>query len=112
MEGSGVKTLSLRPYHGQILLCESLQELRKVYRRRTRQPYPYEDDPDGGRFIKLDGGETSDVLWLVFAATPYALAHEFAHVLLHTFRVIGHDPREGDGEPFCYMLSQLLLEAA
>ena len=106
-----MKALSLRPYHGEILLCDSLAELRKQYRRLTKTAYPYEDDPNGGRFVLVDGGRLTSRAWLVFAATPHALAHEFAHVLLHTFRTIGHDPREGDGEPFCYMLSQLLLEA-
>jgi hypothetical protein len=61
--------------------------------------------------VRLEGDALADTVWLVWAATPHALAHEFAHVLLQVFHTIGHDPREGDGEPFCYMLSQLLLEA-
>lgn len=107
-----MKKLSLRPYHGEVWLCESLDELRAVYAKQTREPYPYTDDPNGGRFVRLDRGPLGRRLWLVWAATPHALAHEFAHVLLHTFGTIGHDPTQGDGEPFCYLLSQLLLEAA
>lgn len=108
-----MKKLSLRPYHGAILLCDSLDEMRKAYRRLCRQPYPYQnDDPKGGRYVKLEGPTLGDTRWLVVAGSPHALAHEFAHVLLQTFGRIGHDPTEGDGEPFCYMLSQLLLEAA
>lgn len=106
-----MKKLSLRPYNGNIWLCRSLKELRKLYAEQTGQPYPYQDDPEGGRFIRLICEQLPGTVWLVYAKDTPALAHEFAHVLLHTFRVIGHDPREGDGEPFCYMLSQLMLEA-
>jgi hypothetical protein len=107
-----MKTLSLRPYHGEVRVCRSLREIRRQYRELTGNAYPYEDDPGGGRFVLVEGESITDRVWLVWASTPHALAHEFAHVLLRTFRTIGHDPREGDGEPFCYMLSQLLLEAA
>jgi hypothetical protein len=106
-----VKRLSLRPYHGEVWLCGSLDELRKTYKRLFKAEYPYTDDPGGGRYIHAALDTLQSTKWLVFAATPEALAHEMAHVLLHTFRVIEHDPRQGDGEPFCHMLSQLILEA-
>lgn len=105
-----VKKLSLRPYLGEVWVCASIKSLHKAYRKHTQTPYPYQDDPGGGRFIWLKGDCPADHLFLIWAATPHALAHEISHVLLHTFKEIGHDPREGDGEPFCYMLSQLLLE--
>lgn len=106
-----VKKLSLRPYLGEVWVCASIKSLHKAYRKHTQTPYPYQDDPGGGRFIWLKGDCPADHLFLIWAATPHALAHEVSHVLLHTFKEIGHDPREGDGEPFCYMLSQLLMEA-
>ena len=106
-----VKKLSLRPYLGEIWVCASLNSLHKAYRKHTQTPYPYQDDPGGGRFIWLKGDCPADHIFLIWAATPHALAHEVSHVLLHTFKEIGHDPRDGGGEPFCYMLSQLLLEA-
>jgi hypothetical protein len=34
-----------------------------------------------------------------------------SHVMLNVFELVGIDPREAGGEPFCYMLSQLMLEA-
>ena len=107
-----MRVLSLRPYHGKIILCESRKELRRVYQKRTKQAYPYTDPKDGGRYVKLDCKRAADTIWLVWGARRAYLAHEFSHVLLQTFWTLGHDPREGDGEPFCYMLSQLLLEAA
>ena len=107
-----MKKLDLRPYLGSVWVCQSRKELRNAYEKRTGTAYPYTDAKDGGRFVRIDGKRDCDVIWLVYAGGPHQLAHEFAHVLLHTFRTIGHDPREGDGEPFCYMLSQLMLEAA
>jgi len=64
-----------------------------------------------GRFT---GGEGKDGMWtyLVWGNSQPTLAHEMAHVVLHVFERCGIDPREGAGEPFCYMLSQLLLEGA
>lgn len=104
------KTLSLRPYPGEILLCGSLKELRRQYEKLFKEPYPYEDDLAGGRYIQVVV-KGRGAIWLIFAASKPALAHEFAHVLLHTFELIGCDPAAGNGEPFCYMLSQLLIDA-
>jgi hypothetical protein len=107
-----VKKLSLRPYHGTVWLCDSMAELLRTHRRLTRKPWPHGDnDPHGGRFVMLEYDSLGERVFLVYGSNLAYLAHEFSHVLLIVFRTIGHDPREGDGEPFCYMLSQLLLEA-
>lgn len=108
----GVRKLSLRPYHGTVWLCDSIETMHRAYRYLMRKPWPHgETDPNGGRYVLLEADKLSDRAFLVFGANPATLAHEFAHVLLKVFGTIGHDPREGDGEPFCYMLSQLMLEA-
>ena len=49
--------------------------------------------------------------YLVWGKKPHNLAHEISHTVLHVFKRCGIDPREGNGEPFCYMLSQLILDA-
>lgn len=103
-----VKQLSLRPYHGTIHVCNSLESLQAEYRRITGQEYPFNDDGNG-RYIKLDG-DNGDVLWLAWGDSIKSLVHELSHILLHTFGHIGHDPTQGDGEPFCYMLSALMDE--
>ena len=105
-----MKKLSLRPYHGEIWLC-SYEELQKAYKRLCRKPYPYQDPKRGGRYVKIEYDIPAETVWLVWASELAYLAHEISHVLLHTFGTLGHDPTTGDGEPFCYMLSQLLLEA-
>jgi hypothetical protein len=107
----GVRKMSLRPYHGEVWLCDSIENMARAYKIKTRQSWPYATDPNGGRFVMLEGDKLVDRVFLVYGASPAALAHEFAHVLLIVFRTIGHDPREGDGEAFCYMLSQLMIES-
>ena len=104
-----MKELSLRPYHGTIYACKSLREFRAEYERVTKQPYPFDDCPDGGRYIKLDGSD-GGVIWLVWGRNFKCVVHELSHVLLQTFGHIGHNPTDGDGEPFCYMLSALMDE--
>ena len=104
-----MKELSLRPYNGRLFVAKS----RKQYERAHKELF---STPDvlicacDGRF---NGGEGVDGMWtyLVWADAPHVLAHELSHAVLHTFERCGIDPREGNGEPFCYMLSQLLLEA-
>lgn len=104
-----VKEIPLRPYTGRLFLARS----REGYERAHRRIF---DEPDvltcaqGGRF---SGGCGRDGLWtyLVLADDPETLAHELSHVILHVFSLCGIDPRDAGGEPFCYMLSQLLLDA-
>lgn len=108
----GVRKLSLRPYHGTVWLCETIEAMHRAYKHIMRSPWPHgEDRPDGGRYVMLDTDDIRNRIFLVYAGNKAALAHEFAHVLLIVFRTIGHDPRDGDGEPFCYMLSQLMIDA-
>ncbi len=105
------KELDLRPYLGKIILCRTLEELKSECTALTGQDYPFDDDdPEGGRYIQLNG-ENNDVRWLVWGNDFKCVVHELCHVLLHTFGKIGHDPTDGDGEPFCYMLSALMDEA-
>lgn len=63
-----------------------------------------------GRF---SGGEGKDGVWtyLVWAPSSNVLAHELSHILFHVFDRCGMDPRDSGGEAFCYMLSQLMLDA-
>lgn len=107
------RTLSLRPYPGTIKLFDDLSELRRYYEASTGDKYPYHDEVGGGRYVRLEGkgGNEKDVRWLVYGRKPHTLAHEFTHILLRVWHRIGSDPHEGGGEPFCYMLSQLMIDA-
>lgn len=104
-----MKVLSLRPYHGSIRVHRSLGAFRDDYESIAKTTYPFDDCADGGRYIKLEGSD-GDIIWLVWGRTFRCIVHEITHILLHTFGHIGHNPTDGDGEPFCYMLSTLMDE--
>lgn len=103
--------LSLRPYGGEILLFRNLSWMKAKYTAMTGHPYTFSNDPTGGQFIRIDGKRKCDDVYLVYARHPHVLAHELAHVILIKFNEIGAHPVDGMGEPFCYMLSQLMLDA-
>ena len=99
--------LSLRPYPGKVIVCKS----RKEYRRESKRMLG--GDGDTGILDESSGRVSyNNDTYCVWAESPAYMAHELGHVLLRTFSRIGSDPTEGGGEPFCYMLSQLMLECA
>ena len=102
--------LSLRPYNGRLFVAPTRKAYEAAHQRIFAEPDVL-TCAQGGRF---SGGKGQDNLWtyLVWADSPHNLTHELAHALLHTFDRCGIDPREANGEPFCYMLSQLMLEAS
>jgi hypothetical protein len=105
-----MKELSLRPYNGRLFVAKS----RKAYERAHLKLFKTPDVLTCTQEGRFNGGEGKDGIWtyLVWAKAPHTLAHELSHAVLHVFERCGIDPREAQGEPFCYMLSQLLLEAA
>lgn len=102
--------ISLRPYPGEVRRFKKLRDMRLHYEHHVG-PYPYKDEDTGGRFIFIESNKNSaGDFYLVYGKEPHVLAHEYAHCILHTFKRCGIDPTEGNGEPFCYMLSQLVLD--
>lgn len=104
-----MKELSLRPYHGRLFVTKS----RKRYEREHTRLFKTPDVLSCAQAGRFTGGEGKDGFWtyLIYAAEPHTMAHEISHCVLHVFERCGIDPRDAGGEPFCYMLSQLLLEA-
>lgn len=104
-----MKELSLRPYNGRLFVVFSPKEYEKMHEKLFKTPDVLTCAQEG----RFSGGEGNDGLWtyLVWGNRNHNLVHELSHVVLHVFERCGIDPREGNGEPFCYMLSQLLLEA-
>lgn len=104
----GLRELTLRPYPGVVFVTKD----RKAFVRAARDLFGRDEDLRGkaGRFLQ-------EPCWyhphtaLVWWSNPETLAHELAHVCFGVFDMIGADPREGREEPFCYLLSQLYLEA-
>ena len=103
-----MKELSLRPYNGRLFIAKSRKDYEKAHSTLFKTPDVLTCTQEG----RFSGGEGKDGIWtyLVWAKHTHTLAHELSHAILHTFERCGIDPREACGEPFCYLLSQLLLE--
>lgn len=106
-----MKRVSLRPYNGSLYVCSDEED----YQRSHKRVFGERDVPlsSSGREGRFAGGQGADGKWayLIWYANTHTLAHELSHCVLHVFERCGIDPREAGGEPFCYMLSQLMLEA-
>jgi len=104
-----MKELSLRPYNGRLFIARSRRDYEIAHKRIFKQPDVLSCSQEG----RFSGGNGKDGMWtyLVYAENPHTLAHELSHVVLHVFERCGIDPRDGNGEPFCYLLSQLILDA-
>lgn len=104
-----MKEISLRPYNGRLFVVFS----KKKYEKAHRKLFKSRDEltcAQQGRFV---GGCGIDGMWtyLAWSTSQHTLVHEMGHVVLHLFERCGIDPREGNGEPFCYMLAQIVMEA-
>jgi len=104
-----MKELSLRPYNGRLFYVKTVKEYERAHKNIFKEPDVL-TCAQAGRF---SGGNGKDGIWtyLVYANKPETIAHEMAHVVLHVFDRCGINPIEANGEPFCYMLGQLILDA-
>lgn len=104
-----MKELSLRPYNGRLFVAKSRNDYEKGHRKLFKTADVLSCAQEG----RCRYGEGKDGKWtyLIYAEKPHTLAHELSHVIFHVFERCGIDPTEGREEPFCYMLSQLMLEA-
>ena len=102
-------TISLRPYNGNLYLARSVADYERSHQRLFKHPDVLQCNQEG----RFSGGCGKDGMWtyLVYGRNTHSLVHELSHVVLHVFKRCGIDPRKAGGEPFCYMLSQLVLEA-
>lgn len=100
--------LSLRPYFGKLHVASN----RETYEAEHRRLFKSEDRLCANQDGRFFAGEGKDGYWtyLIWAKHDGALVHELSHVVLHLFGLVGIDPREAMGEPFCYLISQLLLD--
>lgn len=100
--------ISLRPYNGRLFVARTKRDYEKAHEILFKEP-DILTCAQGGRF---SGGCGKDDMWtyLIWAAAPHTLAHEASHVVLHVFQRCGIDPVASGGEPFCYLLSQILLD--
>ena len=104
-----MKELSLRPYNGKLYFAKSKKDYLRAHEKVFAEPDVLTCATEG----RFTGGKGKDGMWtyLIWAETHPILAHEMSHAVLHTFERCGIDPISGNGEPFCYLLSQLMLDA-
>jgi len=104
-----MKELSLRPYNGRLFIAKSKKDYEDGHAKLFKKP----DVLSCAQAGRMTGGEGKDGMWtyLIWANDAPALSHEIAHVVFHVFERCGIDPVSGNGEPFCYMLSQLMTDA-
>lgn len=103
-----LRELTLRPYPGMVFVTKD----RKAFELAAKQLLDRDEDVRGkaGRFLQGPSWyhpHTAIVWW----TTPATLAHELAHVIFGVFDNVGITVECGNEEPFCYMLSQLFMEA-
>lgn len=103
-----MKKLSLRPYSGYAYISFS----KKEYEKDHKKLFNHEDVLTIAQRGRFSGGCGPDGMWtyLIYGKSPPDIAHEVCHVVLEVFKRCGIDPTEGNSEPFCYMVSQILLD--
>ncbi len=93
-------------------MCKTTTEYQLEYKKLFGEEDKDLTDHKFGRMSGKYDDTKRKPTYIVWAKNKSYLAHELSHVILHVFELTGIDPREANGEPFCYMLSQLMLEAA
>ena len=103
-----LREIPLRPYPGVVFVTKD----RKAFVRAAKELFNRDEDLRGkaGRFLQEPTWYHPHTV-LVWYSNPATLAHELAHVVFGVFDSVGINPCCGNDEPFCYMLSQLFLEA-
>lgn len=103
-----LRELSLRPYPGMVFVTKD----RKAFVRAAKELFGRDEDLTGkcGRFLQGPSWYHPHTA-LVWWSKPENLAHELAHTVFGIFDTVGINPSCGNDEAFCYMLSQLFLEA-
>ena len=105
-----MKKILLTPYYSHVIVTRTPAEAKRTYRRLYKKDLHIAHNTYGLTVTLGSKGHVN--AYFVYARSTSDLAHEFGHVLLRLFKEIGSDPTEGSGEPFCYMLSHLMGEAA
>jgi hypothetical protein len=103
----GVVVHELRPYRHQVLFAKTRRDFEQIGVYVEFEPL----DASGceGRTVFMDEGGKRLYAVGVFNGCPGVLAHECAHVALDLFQRLGMNPTESGGEPFCYLLQEMIL---
>ena len=99
--------ISIKPYPGIAYYTSD----KKDFRKTQKKLFGISEEVGkhlGGRFY----GEQVNGYWtyLIYATSNATIAHEVSHMILHMFDRIGINPHEGNGEPFRYLLEQVIKD--
>lgn len=106
-----LQKLSLNPYPGSLFVAHSKGSYERAYRTKIDGAGDKLTDHHGGSCACVCDDETGWT-YVVWADGPANMVHELSHVALHVFDWCGIDPRDADGEPFCYFLAHLFSQAS
>ena len=108
-----MKTLSLRPYPGFILLFDDFKAFKRKYLKAYGMKHELDPQVLGttATIAHSNGGRSYLVYAKRRANRRATLVHEINHVALMVFEYIGTHPGSGNGEPFCYLVDHLLEQA-
>ena len=102
--------LSITPYPGKLWVCTTRKAFAKACLRILGEPNAFPPERSvAGRYMAGPDKEGMQN-YLIWASNAHTMAHEVSHAILDLFDQIGIDPRAAGGEPFCYLLSQILLD--
>lgn len=103
-----VKEFSIKPYNGRLFIAKTKKSYEKAHKTYFNESHSVSCNVEG----QFYGGCCKDGFWtyLLWADNDAAMAHELSHAILHIFERVGIDPRESNGEPFCYLLQYLFTE--
>lgn len=104
------KVLSLRPYSGAVEVYTSPEAFAAQYQDMHFEHKKTDLANTAGKFALMEHRTTGERRYLVLAPSVSTLVHELSHVALCVFEHIGADPREGNGEPYCYLIGQMMVD--
>lgn len=108
--GSRVVVSALRPYPGTVVICRKRMDFYREHIARFGEAHE-KLQHRRGRFVGRYSDNDRWPTYIVWADSAATMAHELSHVVLHVFELAGIDPIAANGEPFCYLLSQLMTDA-
>lgn len=103
-----IVSTSFRPYAGRLFATCDM----KAFSRECERVFGAVIEIETGVKGRIYSAMAKDGHWtcVVYAENAWTMAHELAHAVLYMFERIDVRAESGNGEPFCYLLEQLMLD--
>ena len=106
-----MKTLSLRPYPGTLIVCETRKKFKRAYRKLFGDNNHELTAAKRGRMVGKYENKSRCVTYMVWAESTATLAHEISHVIFSVFATAAIPTNVENDEAFCYFMETLMGEA-